>query len=144
MSQIICRRDQTGKQVVFLAESYNNGQIKVWSVANGTETVGIDYYQSTFPINENEAGPLVKKYSKAVADNNVVIRERLPRMYKQKMQTNDTQPVNKRSAAAKLRYQQEKEASESEQVEQETNSNKALDVDQIARALAEVLRPLLK
>lgn len=122
MTQILCRIDQENKPVIFIADSLKNGQIKAWHEGEqAVKKVGIDYYQTTKPLSEADSKHIANKFKKAMKDDNVYIRQRLPRVYRSIpdiLSNGSGQPAAApapakrgtkaaRSAAAKARYQQE-------------------------------------
>jgi hypothetical protein len=85
MSQILCRLDSQLSPVVFISDSIDDNKILAWKNGNkSAEIVSLDYYKTTLPLTIADSKLLAKKYSEATGDNDIEIRQRLPRLYKQK------------------------------------------------------------
>ena len=157
MSQILCRLDLDENPLVFVADSYDDTKKSLLAWRPGSkklDTIGIEYYKSTKPMQPDDAEALAKKYSQVMHDKNIVVRLRLPRMYRENKSTGMnnqesltnvsdkpqivTMPARaKRSAAAKKRYEQE-----IAQTAADAANGKTIDVNELAKRIAEALKPL--
>jgi hypothetical protein len=86
MTAILARLNADRSPAVFIADTLENGQLKMWDGANGTKTVGVDYYMRTEPVSDADADALRKRYAKATGQplENVFLRQRLPRTYRER------------------------------------------------------------
>lgn len=165
MTQILCRIDQENKPVIFIADSLKNGQIKAWHEGEqAVKKVGIDYYQTTKPLSESDSKHIANKFKKVMKDDNVYIRQRMPRIYKtipDILSNGNGQPAAvpqtgkrgtkaARSAAAKARYQQEivQTSGQPAEGQPQTASAPKLDLNdpkfaELVGKIAEILKPLM-
>ncbi len=80
-TEILCRFDpEKKKPVVFItSRNFEGGMIESWITGNATEMTPLSYYYTTLPLSAADEVLLRNRFAKAVNDNNVQIRHRLPR-----------------------------------------------------------------
>jgi hypothetical protein len=80
MTAILTRIDANQVPVVFIADTFNKeaGTIQAW-IKGAPQVVSLDYYHTTQPLSEADEKILAQRYSRSTGDNNVTIRQRLPR-----------------------------------------------------------------
>ncbi len=79
-TQILCRVDTNRIPVVFLTDSidYDKGHILSWTKGE-PQVVSLSYYHTTLPLSAADEEILRQRYARAFADDDVVVRHRLPR-----------------------------------------------------------------
>lgn len=80
-TEILCRYDpEKRKPVVFISSrNFDGGMIESWISGPATEMSPLSYYHTTLPLSAADEVVLRNRFAKALSDNNVQIRHRLPR-----------------------------------------------------------------
>lgn len=78
-TNILCRFDSANNRpVVFIADTINEKEITAWSGGKRFKTT-LDYYHQTLPLSQADNIVLRNQFATATKDNDVIIRNRLPR-----------------------------------------------------------------
>lgn len=78
-THILARYDATNNRaIVFLADSINDSEITAWSNGKRFKTT-LDHYHQTLPLSQADNIALRNQFANATKDNDVVLRDRLPR-----------------------------------------------------------------
>jgi hypothetical protein len=116
VTSVICRIDSQKRPVVFVADTLKNGNITAWTPGQEKPLpVPVDYYATTEPLSDADSQILADQFKEAQGEAHVFIRQRLPRVYKERpnLLTSDgsvNPPAKKgqrkgnRSAAAKAQF----------------------------------------
>lgn len=107
MPSILARIAADNTPAIFLADTLKDGQLQMWDGATGAKTVGVDYYMRTQPVSDADAEALRKRYAKATGQplEAVFLRQRLPRVYKDRPNVIAQDGGNKRAAAARAQME---------------------------------------